>query len=296
MTIKGCDYAFSHPNPLGLYALGYRFALRYVGPGSAPKLLTSAEAAQIHAAGLPIGFLVEGAAGDIFEGAAKGSLFAIMALHAVENLGVPHDRVKYWFAADKDVTPNNIELAIDFFRGVNQTMFPDEIGVYGDTDIINELHRLGLATGFYLTAAASWSPHPPTVTLDITQTHNGVNAAGGVIDIDTAPQLPPGMWYPNQKPVITESESDMRVIHVPSGAVYLMLSNVDPTTGLPILIPQTDNHYPTAWVQAGIPYVECPVEINWTYFHQGTIPLPVAGDSVANHHHVGGATGGVIVD
>lgn len=198
MTLKGYDTSFQPPTASCMYAAGFRWVLGYVGPGSG-KFITPALRDQYHAAGLNIGFLVEGAAGDILGGPSVGAQFAHEALSAAQALGAPVADCIFCLAADIDIISSDIDAAVNTYRGFNSVLGFDRSGVYGDTDIIDRLHREGLASWFFHTAARAWDGLPPEPYIDVDQIQNGIKGCNGDYDLNTATTMPRGLWTPEGK-------------------------------------------------------------------------------------------------
>lgn len=241
-----CDISFQHPDYACLRSKGYQGAYRYVGPGSG-KLLTQAEAWQIHNAGLALGFLVEGSATDDEQGFALGAAYASQAVLAVHQLDLPltSDPV-YVFTADHDSTGATIPLTEAYFRGVATVLHPYQVGCYGDVDIMTALRAAGLATYFILADASGWNPGEPTPPwIETLQGPNGLNVCGGNLDNLRSQSMPVGMWLPaGTNPTNGETEMrfrfngfanspagfDPRRVHVTDGLRYRVLpiaANVD---------------------------------------------------------------------
>lgn len=199
-VVLGCDYSFSHPDPHVLFASGYRYVFRYVGPGSGTKMLTADEVAAIHQASLGLGLLAEGATSDVLGGSIAGVNQAAMAVLHRARLGLPNDNIIY-YSADIDITADNINRAVDYFHGVAQVQPRTEYGCYGDLDIIEKLFSLGLCDNFILAqAASSWS-HGLAIPsyVELRQYRNGVNIGGGQIDEIASTGMPDGLSWNTRK-------------------------------------------------------------------------------------------------
>jgi Domain of unknown function (DUF1906) len=218
MTILGCDYAFPpHPDPVTLYDAGYRMVMRYVGPGSG-KLLTAAEADALHAAGLAIGFNVEGTTDGILGGFAVGQQHATQAVAHLQSLGVPAPWVLY-FAADVDITGGNWPAAQAYLQGARSVVSFAECGLYGDSDVITDAHNSQLASAFVLTAASAWDGVAVPTYVNIRQGPNGVTFAGCSIDVLHAQNLP-GFWYPTGGNDMSQPAQSYDEIHNLSLAIF----------------------------------------------------------------------------
>jgi Domain of unknown function (DUF1906) len=190
MTIEGVDYAFSSPSPAGLAAAGKRFAMRYVGPGSASKHLTAAERDQIWAAGLSIVLLVEGATGDILAGYATGRAHAQSAESARLALGAP--ALPLYFAADRDMTAANMPAINAYLLGAASVIGASRVGIYGEYDVMRWTHDAGTAAWFFQTYA--WSGGAWYPGNHVQQYKNTVSLAGGTVDLCRALLPNFGQW------------------------------------------------------------------------------------------------------
>lgn len=190
MVIEGVDYSVARPSPPGLYAAGKRFAVRYVGPGSAPKHLTAAELAALTAAGLEVVANAEGAAGG-FTGAAAGRSWATFALAACKALGMPVGRPIYfsvdWDAGSKDWA--GIDAAL---KAAAAVVGGDLVGVYGSYDTV--AHCLAAGTARWLWQTYAWSSGRQHPRANLYQYKNGVTVAGGDVDLTRALTVDYGQW------------------------------------------------------------------------------------------------------
>jgi hypothetical protein len=224
-TVLGCDYAFApHPLPGYLAAAGYRYAYRYIGPGSAGKKLSDQERRALHAAGIGVGLLVEGTGPDILTGGATlGHTHAQEARNDMAALGVPAGTVVV-FSADVNITAANLSAAVDYFRGVNSLFALQQIGAYCDTDLARELVRLGLATFFFKPAATSWSTG--LFLYDVIQLAGTINVGGADIDECTAPTMPHGLWAPTRTTTPPQGDTVYILHATPSTSCYALRGNI----------------------------------------------------------------------
>jgi Domain of unknown function (DUF1906) len=191
MTIEGVDYAFSQPDPAGLYAAGKRFAMRYVGPGTDDKHLHADERDQIWAAGLDIVLLAEGAENSALGGLPTGVAHANSAATAAAFLGAP-DSLPIYFAVDFDVTVAQWPAVASYFRGAGSVIGNDRVGIYGGVRAMQWAARDGVAAWFFQTYA--WSAGAWFAGNHVEQYHNGVQMAGGEVDLCRAVQAQYGQW------------------------------------------------------------------------------------------------------
>lgn len=120
------DYSFARPGPREIVADGYVGVLRYIGAGSRTKLLSKPELRDLHAAGLSVGVVFEGAADRAKDGRAAGVEDAKAACVAADALGIPK-QVPIFFAVDFDASPDQIAA---YFDGV-VSYVPNRAGIYG---------------------------------------------------------------------------------------------------------------------------------------------------------------------
>lgn len=193
MTTEGVDYSFSHPTALGLKAAGKRFAMRYVGPfcDNSPKGLTPAEATALEAAGLSIVYLVEGTASGALLGRAQGISDATSALAYVRKYRWPTDR-PFYVAVDFDCTPAQWPAVVAYLQGFASVVGLNQTGVYGGIRVMQWAARDKVASWFFQTYA--WSAGLWYAGNHVRQYDNGVQVAGGDVDLCTAMVDDYGQW------------------------------------------------------------------------------------------------------
>jgi Domain of unknown function (DUF1906) len=202
--IEGVDYAWSRPDPVGLYAAGKRFASRYVGLGSNPppqwpadpgKHLTPDEARALTAAGLSIVANAEGAADGALGGWNTGVEHARSAHAMAVACGMPPDRPIY-FSVDFQPTDAQLKGPVaDYLLGAASELGggTSRVGVYGSYKTIAFCAANGLARWLWQTyawSAGQWHP-----AAHVQQYRNGVTLAGAdSIDLDRAMVADFGQW------------------------------------------------------------------------------------------------------
>lgn len=230
--MEGVDFAFSNPNPAGLYAAGKRFAMRYVGPGTSPKHLTVAEADALKRAGLSLVTLVEGATGDPKGGFSVGVSHARQAVEMLKARGFPTNRPMY-FAIDYDVSSSAWPAAREYLRGAASVIGAGLVGIYGEHDAMVWAARDGVAAWFFQTYA--WSGGRWFAGNHVEQYHNGVSLAGGTVDLCRNKKVDFGQWGQSQingGGDVAESEYDRNTAwRVQDGVLGLQD---------PVVVPQTD--------------------------------------------------------
>ncbi len=215
---EGVDYSFARPSPAGLAAAGKTFAGRYVGPGSG-KLLTAGERDELLAAGLDIMLLAEGTADGALGGYNMGVYHGELAKAAAQALGAPWDTAIY-FAVDFDVTADQWPIVAQYLHGAGFAVGAPQVGVYGGLRAVQWAARDGVADWFFQTYA--WSEGQWFPGNHVEQYHNGVQLAGGEVDLCRSVQAEFGQWRANPAPEMRSST--MYVINAP-GDFTLWLSD-----------------------------------------------------------------------
>lgn len=196
MAVEGVDYAWSRPDPAGLYAAGKRFASRYLSYDRTGKNLTLAEAEQLAAAGIAVVANWEWQTGDAKGGYDVGRKYAQEAVRQAAACGMPAGRPIY-FSVDYDPTGAYAVVAA-YFRGIATVLPVEQIGAYGGYGTIDHLLDLGLIRWAWQTYAWSGGRWHPGA--HVQQYHNGVLIAGGDLDLNRAVVADFGQWMPGQEP------------------------------------------------------------------------------------------------
>lgn len=211
---EGVDYSFARPSPAGLVAAGIRFAGRYIGPGSG-KLLDADELAALTAAGLSVFLLAEGASDSAAGGYPVGQAHAAAARAHARALGIPDHRPAY-YAVDYDITEANWPSAREYLRGACDVDGVARVGVYGDVQALEWARRDGVASWFFQTlSASSWSQGRVFDGNHVEQYRNGVQLAGGEVDLCRARQADFGQWPTGHSALSTEEDDDMTKLIAP---------------------------------------------------------------------------------
>lgn len=199
--IEGVDYAWARPSIPGLVAVGKHFACRYVGRGSAGKLLTVDEAADLSSHGLSIVANVEGLESELLGGAPVGTTWALAAhTHAVA-CGMPPDKPIY-LSVDFNVGPSQWPAVAAALRAAGGVLGADRVGVYGGYNAIAWAIRDHVAHWYWQTAAWSGGRWHPMA--HIRQYRNGVSLVGGDVDLDRAMVADYGQWTVGSQPTPEE--------------------------------------------------------------------------------------------
>lgn len=192
--IRGVDFAFSHPDPQGLYDLGFRFACRYIGAGTDDKQLHADEIAALNGAGLDIVSLVEGGAQSALGGYLTGVTHGQLAQADVVQLGIPLDRPVF-AAIDWDFQPADRVDVAAYIDGLASAIGRDRVGVYGGLAAVQWAHEVRGVRWLFQTYAWSHGAWYPAAQLR--QTLNGQEAAGGQVDLCVATVDDYGQWNIN---------------------------------------------------------------------------------------------------
>lgn len=191
------DYSFGRPtSPAALKAQGVKLVMRYLSPPPNAKNLSAAEAKGLLAAGLGILLGWETNADRALTGRNGGRTDGKAAANLAQSLGAPLGLTIY-YAVDFDTnrnSPNQWAVIAEYFRGCGEDK-RYKVGVYGEADILEYLHGLGVVTSEWQTYA--WSGGRLSSEADLYQYLNGQHMAGATVDYDRiihADKL--GAWWP----------------------------------------------------------------------------------------------------
>ncbi len=162
--------------------------MAYVGPGTSGKHFTTAEVAALHGQGIATVLLVEGTVGA--SGYDTGRSHAQQAVAMAAIRGFP-TRVLY-FAVDRDVSVTSWPGAREYLRGAASVVGVGAVGIYGERDAMVWAARDGVASWFFQTFA--WSGGAWYPGNHVEQYRNGVNLAGGEVDLCRSMKADFGQW------------------------------------------------------------------------------------------------------
>jgi len=115
---------------------------------------------------------------------------------ANEQIGAPHGLTIY-YSCDRDVTSSQYAAITAYYQAAKDaTAGRYKVGVYGEFEIVEELHRRGVVDGEWQTYA--WSGGKLSTQTDLYQYRNGQRLAGAAVDFDHiihASEL--GAWWPD---------------------------------------------------------------------------------------------------
>lgn len=197
MAIEGVDYDFPpRPSAAGLAAAGKKFAARYGGPGTEDKWLHPDEAQALSAAGISIVCVAEGSTSGLLGGAAVGRDWARRAHDWFIKCGMPAGAPIY-LAIDFDVTAAQWPQVADGLRGAAAELGGvGRVGAYGGRRAIEWAMRDGVAKWSWQTYAWSGTPTYWVPGVHVQQYLNGVDLAGGKVDLNRAMTADFGQWMP----------------------------------------------------------------------------------------------------
>jgi hypothetical protein len=191
----GVDYSFSHPSPSAVRTAGAAFVARYLAPvntDTAAKVITAAEAEQLHAAGLAIVLVWESTATRAASGRSAGVADARAADAQARALGA--DGVPLFFAVDFDATSSQLAASgavRAYAEGWASVLGGERSGVYGGYTALSTLMSAGICRYGWQTAA--WSGGRWYSGAQIRQGSAG-SIGGHSVDWDTAITSDYGQW------------------------------------------------------------------------------------------------------
>lgn len=190
VTREGVDYAGSRPNQAQLKAAGATFACRYLldAARNAGKRFTRTEAVQLNTWGIDTVSNFEYATNGALLGYKQGVLDARTVLAEIQSLGIPRKVV--YFSADFDLSISQIPAVLDYLAGCASILGKENIGVYGEYDLIEAAAKAGYK---WLWQTYAWSRGLLSSHATIYQYHNGA-FTGWDGDRDRALTTDFGQW------------------------------------------------------------------------------------------------------
>jgi Domain of unknown function (DUF1906) len=181
-SVRGCDYSAGPIPPAALVAGGMRYVIRYLSTVGNPKNITAGEMRGLLAAGIPVVLVYETTADWMLGGRDAGAAAASSARAQATSVGWPSGRPVY-AAADFDVTPAQIPVALETLQGWADTFGLSATGVYGGYAIIRAALDVGYLWGFQTVAwsGGQWDPRAQLRQTGATAVIGGVQ-----VDVDTA--------------------------------------------------------------------------------------------------------------
>lgn len=209
--MEGVDYSTARPNLDQLRAAGKRFVCRYLAYLPNSKVLQAAERAALHAKGFGIILNWEQREGDMLQGRAKGLLHATEALQQARALGAP-DVTPIYFSCDVDTTSDSQRAAVAaYLDGCAAVLGLARVGVYGEAEVIDFMVPKHATWGWQTYA---WSGSRTSDKAHFKQYQNGVQLAGGDVDLNRTLKDNFGAWWPASAATpeqLQENEMQLRV-------------------------------------------------------------------------------------
>jgi peptidoglycan hydrolase-like protein with peptidoglycan-binding domain len=152
--VPGFDCSYTRVEQNAMHAAGYTFMIGYVSP-TAGKNLTHQDMTNYLAAGIAVGLVWEGSAGEALNGAAAGSAAGASAEAQANALGYPANAVIF-FAVDVDTTSASY-AAIQAYANAFNAATTRPVGIYGEADVIDHFVTPGVQPVQYGWQTAAWS-------------------------------------------------------------------------------------------------------------------------------------------
>lgn len=196
----GIDQSWGYANPAQAAAAGIKVVSMYLSHDPS-KNVTAAKVKAYHAAGIGVLLNWESEPGRPLLGKAAGKADATDAVALVAALikavgYAPRSKLAIPFSCDRDVTRLQLPRVRDYYAATKKALGRRYLnGVYGEADVIEDLHRQGLTVMEWQTYA--WSGGRLSPEADFYQYLNGQHLAGASVDFNRivhAEQL--GAWWP----------------------------------------------------------------------------------------------------
>lgn len=184
------DYSSGWPTAAAVKAARFAGTVRYLGTPHSGKNLTPAEAAQHHAAGLPIATVYELGAGWMLGGKAAGQRAAHACLTDADRCGI--ELRGPFLAADFDVTDAHQLTLIDACLDGAADVLGRRADVYGEHDVIEHCLSTGKAARGWQTRA--WSHRKVSGRACLLQQIGYVTVGGVTCDRNTILKPDWGQW------------------------------------------------------------------------------------------------------
>lgn len=186
MTTEGVDYRAQDRPTVGSLRTGdKKFVVRYITPpGADNKGLSQAEYDALHAAGIAVVAVYEGAAGDMKKGKAQGIADAKAAQAGLKNIVGLNDYLPIYFACDWDATPGEQATINAYLDGAASVIGRERVGLYAGYYPLKRAVEAGKVTWKWQTYA--WSGGQILDGIHLYQYRNNVTLGGGVVDLNRA--------------------------------------------------------------------------------------------------------------
>lgn len=218
---RGADwFSGTMPYPAFKHA-GYSFAMRYAVTSIPGKMITAAEIADAHNAGVAVGFIYETSGDSWTGGSGAGKADGEAAKSALQSVGAP-DTVACYLAIDSPVADTQLSVVLDYLASAEMAMAPYRIGVYGQYSVMAAVDKIYPAACLWQTVA--WSGGLVYPNLNMFQ-DDQTSLLGIQVDTDSLFKKDSGLWDPTASPVPSpqpKEDTDMFIVHVTgSPDVYL---------------------------------------------------------------------------
>jgi hypothetical protein len=226
------DYSFARPEPAAIHAAGYRFAGRYLDPGS--KGITRTEADRLAAAGIWVIVTYETTAEWMLGGYSAGQAAARTAQALGRAAGMPAGRPVY-FAADFDATASQVPAVLACLDGCASVLGRGAAGVYGGLAVVRAALNAGTVWAWQTLAwsGGQWDPRAR-----VRQVRVNTLLSGSAVDVNEAMTADYGQWQPGKVP--SEAAPDPAASPAPATIPGdLMLLNKGAGAVTPLAIPDT---------------------------------------------------------
>jgi hypothetical protein len=195
MAIRyGVDFSAGRPDVAAMRRAGRDFVVRYVSRPGNRKNITADEVRHWRANRIDIAIVFESTAGRVLAGAAAGAVDAASARDQVIAVGGPADGGVIYFAADTDLTSRaDFDRASAYLTGAARVLGWDQVGVYGEYDLVEHLTRHTPCRWFWQTYAWSRGKGPHS-RAQLYQYRNGQPLGGADVDFNRALTDDFGQW------------------------------------------------------------------------------------------------------
>lgn len=188
------DFSFDRVSGATLAKAGIKLAARYLSH-TPKKNLTADEATDLRSHGVGVLLNWESGAGRPLLGSAAGAADAADACLLAGQIGAPRGCTIY-YSCDRDVNASQYDAIANYYTAAKHASAGRyRVGVYGEFEIVEELHRRGVVDGEWQTYA--WSGGRLSIQSDLYQYLNSQRMAGAAVDYDHiihAADL--GAWWP----------------------------------------------------------------------------------------------------
>lgn len=218
-TADGFDQSWGYADPARAAKAGMKLGMMYLS-NDPSKNATPAKIKAYHQHGIGVLLGWETTADRALAGHDAGKADALEARRQVAALvkGVgysPAAPLAVAFAVDFDTNPSQYPAIDAYFHGVREGFkgSRNRVGVYGEADVIEHLHKVGLTVMEWQTYA--WSGGRLSTQADLYQFSNGQKLAGADVDLDVIEHRDSlGAWWPPGRPTTHPTHTTPKGTHV----------------------------------------------------------------------------------